>query len=151
MHEFLEYHVGDFMSCNGVTVGPHAKLEEAERLFERHDFNLLPVLEHGRLIGVLTKLDLLKAFSFGSDRLVPRYHQILGQDVGTVMTREPVTVTPEVPLTRVLEKMVVMRYRSLPVIDGTRALVGVISREDIIRALRRAEQHAAKAQAAGSS
>jgi CBS domain-containing protein len=53
------------------------------------------------------------------------------------MTRELVTVAPDIPLTRVLQKLVETRNKSLPVLDGAR-LVGVVAREDVLRALRRA-------------
>ena len=137
MYQFLEYHVSDFMSRNGVVVGRHTPLEEAERLFERHDFNMLPVVDGSRLVGVLTKLDFLKAFSFGENRLLPHYREILRQEVGSVMTPNPATVTPDTPVTRVLEKIVETRYRSFPVVDQG-VLVGVISREDVVAALRKA-------------
>lgn len=137
MYEFLEYRTSDFMSTNGVVVGPHTRLEEAEGLFERHDFNMLPVVEGRRLVGVLTKLDFLKAFSFGKDRVLPHYREILHQKVESVMARDPVTVPPDMPVTRVLEKMVATRYRSFPVVEGD-SLVGIISREDVVCALRRA-------------
>jgi CBS domain-containing protein len=145
MHEFLEYRVSDFMSRNGVMVGSKTPLKEAERLFERHDFNLRPVVEGRRLVGVLTKLDFLKAFSFGPGRLVPHYREILEQQVGAFMMRNPMTVSPDMPLTKVLEKIVATRYRSFPVVEGD-TLVGIISREDVVTALRRAA--ASKATAA---
>jgi CBS domain-containing protein len=89
------------------------------------------------LVGVLTKLDFLKAFSFGPGRLVPHYREILEQKVGAFMMRNPMTVPPDMPLTKVLEKIVATRYRSFPVVEGD-VLVGVISREDVVAALRRA-------------
>jgi CBS domain-containing protein len=143
MYEFLEYRVSDFMSRNGIVVSPATPLEDAERLFERHDFNLLPVVEGQRLVGVLSKLDFLKAFGFGPGRLVPHYREILEQKVGAFMTRNPMTVPPDMPLTKVLEKIVATRYRSFPVVEGD-ALVGVISREDVVAALRRAATSKAK-------
>ena len=144
MYEFLEYRVSDFMNRNGVEVNPNTPLEEAERLFDRHDFNMLPVVEGRRLVGVLTKLDFLKAFSFGPGRLVPHYREILTQTVGAFMARNPMTVSPDLPLTKVLEKIVATRYRSFPVIEGD-TLVGIISREDVVTALRRAAAAKTKA------
>ena len=144
MYEFLEYRVRDFMSRNGVVVSGDTPLEEADRLFEQHDFNLLPVVDGPRLVGVLTKLDFLKAFSFGPGRLVPHYREILEQTVGAFMVRNPMTVSADMPLTKVLEKIVATRYRSFPVVEGD-ALVGIISREDVVTALRRAAASKTKA------
>jgi CBS domain-containing protein len=144
MYEFLEYRVSDFMSRNGVVLSANTPLEEAQRLFERYDFNMLPVVDGRRLVGVLTKLDLLKAFSFGPGRLVPHYREILEQTVGAFMARNPLTVSPDTPLTKVLEKIVATRYRSFPVVEGD-ALVGIISRENVVTALRRAAESKTKA------
>jgi CBS domain-containing protein len=137
MYEFLSYRVADFMSRAGITLSRSTPLEEAERLFHTHGFNLLPVVDGSRLVGVLTKLDFLKAFSFRSEALIPQYEAILARATETVMSKDPATVEPDLPLTRVLEKMIDTRYKSFPVVhEGD--LVGVISREDVVRALRQA-------------
>ena len=54
-----------------------------------------------------------------------------------VMTRNPVSVTPQLPLSRLLQKLVEMRTKSLPVAEDGR-LVGIVAREDVLKALRRA-------------
>ena len=54
--------------------------------------------------------------------------------VHELMTRDVATVNPSTPLTRVRQYMVDTRYKSIPVIDGDR-LVGIISREDVVRAM----------------
>jgi CBS domain-containing protein len=53
------------------------------------------------------------------------------------MTRDVATVTPRMPLTRLLQRMLDTRNKSFPVVDGAR-LVGVVAREDVLQALRRA-------------
>jgi CBS domain-containing protein len=52
------------------------------------------------------------------------------------MTEAVVHVEPSAPLTRVLQLMVSLRARSFPVMNHERQLVGIISREDVMRALR---------------
>ena len=143
MYDFLSYRVEHFMSRSGITLDPTARLYDAERLFEKHDFNLLPVVEDARLVGVLTKLDFLRAFSFRNGDLIPPYETILQREVATVMTKDPATLEPDVPLTRVLEKMVDTRFKSFPVVHGGE-LVGIISREDLVRALRQAARGPAR-------
>ena len=54
------------------------------------------------------------------------------------MAKEPAVVQPSMRLTRVLEKMVDTRNKSFPVVDAKGALVGVVAREDVMQALRRA-------------
>ena len=60
--------------------------------------------------------------------------------VGKMMTEAVVHVEPAAPLTRVLQLMVSLKSRSFPVIGAERQLVGMISREDVIRALKEATQ-----------
>jgi len=56
------------------------------------------------------------------------------------MTKEVIDVQPDAPLTRVLQLMVTVKARSLPVRGRDGRLVGMISREDIMRALKEAVQ-----------
>lgn len=138
VYEFLTYRVRHVMTVDPITISRHASLAVAEALFERHQFNALPVVDDdGRLIALVTKLDLLKAFAFSPQSIVPHYEEIMRHRVEQVMTADPTAVDPEWPLTRVLEEMVRTRNKSFPVIADGR-LVGIIAREDVIRALRRA-------------
>jgi uncharacterized protein (DUF2267 family)/CBS domain-containing protein len=134
MYRFLEFHVADFMTASVITTAPETTIAEAQALFEQHDFNCLPVVRNRSLVGVLTKLDLLKAFRFRTNRLVPPYSSIVSDAVRTVMSEKPGVVGADAPLTRVLEQMVKTRFRSFPVTRGD-VLVGIISREDVMRAL----------------
>ena len=62
------------------------------------------------------------------------------RSVAEMMTEAVVHVEPAAPLTRVLELMVSLKTRSFPVIEPDRQLVGIISREDVIRSLKEATQ-----------
>jgi CBS domain-containing protein len=135
MEEFLEYRVADVMAYRPITIGRHTCLAEAIFLFEERDFNALPVSEDGCLVGVLTTLDLLKAFAFTPGTMVPPYEQILRQPAEAVMSQSPETVSPDLPLTALLQKIVVTGRRSFPVTIGA-LLVGMVAREDVMRALR---------------
>ena len=138
MYEFLDYRVCDAMTRDPVQIAPEASLAEAEALFEKHGFNALPVVgAGGALLGVVTQLDLLRAFRFTDDHMFPPYEQVMATPVGEVMTSDAATVTPRTPLTRVLETLVRTRMKSLPVVEDER-VVGMIAREDVLAALRRA-------------
>jgi CBS domain-containing protein len=139
VYEFLDYTVSDVMS-KPTAVGPDATLAEVERILEQTGFNGLPVVADGALVGFVTSLDLLAAFRFTPDAIVPPYHEIMQLPVSSVMAKQPAVVQPRTRLTRVLEKMVDTRNKSFPVVDphGER-LVGVVAREDVMRALRRAD------------
>jgi CBS domain-containing protein len=137
MYEFVSYRVADVMTREPQTIGPAAALAEAEAIFAAHDFNALPVVDGDRLIGVLTKFDFLRAFVFTPEAVIPPYDDIMRQPVARFMTHKPVTVDPEMPLTRVLQQMIDTRCKSFPVVEGAR-LVGIVAREDLLRALRAA-------------
>jgi len=138
MYEFLKYSVSHVMTTAPVTIGPQTPLAHVEAIFEEHDFNGLPVLEEsGRFVGFLTKLDLLKAFAFTSESKIPAYDDIIRQPAERVMTREPRTVEADLPLTKLLQQMVDTGHKSFPVVDA-HELLGMVAREDVIRALRRA-------------
>jgi CBS domain-containing protein len=138
MYEFLEYRVRDAMTFRPITVAATATLGDVERVFEASDHECLPVVEdRDRLLGVITKLDFLRAFSFTRDSMIPRYAEIMKEPVARVMTREPLTVVEDMPLTRVLQWMVSTRHKSFPVVRDD-LLLGMISRRDVLRALHRA-------------
>jgi CBS domain-containing protein len=77
--------------------------------------------------------------------MVPHYDELMRRPVGEMMTEAVVHVEPKAPLTRVLQLMVSLKSRSFPVIGPDRQLVGMISREDVIRALKDATREAGKA------
>ena len=134
MYRFLEKRVADYMSSPVVGVPPDTPLVELERRFAQHDFNSFPVLDNGLLVGVVTKFDILKAFVFTPKTVVPQYEVLSQLPASQLMTRDVITFSPDVPLTRVLQTLVDFRVKSFPVVDSRR-VVGMIAREDLVRAL----------------
>ena len=134
MHKFLEWHASQFMTKNVKTVAPSTTLRELGELFDKNDFNSFPVIDNGKFLGLVTKLDFLKAFLFDTGHLVPHYNEVMALTVEKVMARDVIHADPETPLTRVLELMVKLRTRGVPVVDDGK-LVGVVSRTDLMHAL----------------
>ncbi len=134
MHRFLEWHASQFMTKNVKTVPPTMTLRELGDLFDQNDFNSFPVVDGEELLGLVTKLDFLKAFLFDTGHLMPHYNEVMTRPVSSVMTKDVVHVDPETPLTRVLELMVKLRTRGVPVLDNGK-LAGVVSRTDLMHAL----------------
>jgi CBS domain-containing protein len=128
------------MTRSVISVTRDVTMRELELLFEQHDFNSFPVLHAGGLVGIVTKLDFLKAFVFTTGQMVPHYDELMQRTVAEVMSETVVHVEPTTPLTRVLQLMVSRMTRSLPVMSPEGELVGMISREDVMRALREATQ-----------
>jgi CBS domain-containing protein len=137
LYKFLEQTTADCMTRNAKTVSRSATLRELGYLFEKDDFNAYPVEEETRIVGLVTKFDFLACFVFTLAYMIPRYDDLMKRTVGEIMTPEFIYVREETKLTRVLQLMVDHRIRSMPVIEGDQRLVGMISREDVIRALQR--------------
>ena len=135
MYEFLDYQVQDVMS-EPVSVSPEATLGEVEAILERRGFNAVPVVDGAeRVLGWASSLDLLKAFDFPEDVILPPYEKLMQKPISDVMQRDVLSVCPRTPLSRVLAKLVAARVRSFPVLDGDR-LVGVVARRDVMQGLR---------------
>ena len=135
MHRFLEARVAEYMTRHVVSVMPSTSLREIETLFVAHDFNGVPVVDGSALIGLVTKLDVLRVFVFTPQSVIPQYDQLSRLTASEIMTRDPITFPPDAPLTRVLQALVDFRVKSFPVLEDGR-LVGMIAREDVVRALR---------------
>jgi CBS domain-containing protein len=145
MYRFLEGTADQYMTRAVTTVTRQTTMRELEALFEKHDFNSFPVVEEGKMLGIVTKFDFLRTFAFTIGRMVPHYDELMRRPVGEMMTEAVVHVEPTAPLTRVLQLMVSLKNRSFPVIGLDCQLIGMISREDVIRALKDATREAGKA------
>jgi CBS domain-containing protein len=105
------------------TVEPTQALREAAKLMKSGDFGSVPVVEDGRLVGMLTDRDIVvRAVAQGLD---PSSAQ-----VGEVASTGPITVEPDQDLAEALRLMAQHRVRRLPVVDDGK-LVGVLSQADI--------------------
>ena len=136
MYRFLEQTADRYMTRGVKTVARDRDMSDLSKMFEQHDFNSFPVEEDGQVVGIVTKFDILKCFAFSPSQLVPHYHELMSRKVGDVMTPEFIYVRPDTRLTRVLQLMVEHRIRSLLVLDEAQKLVGIIAREDVIKALK---------------
>jgi CBS domain-containing protein len=125
------------MTADVKTVSRGLTMRELEDLFERDDFNAYPVEENSQIVGLVSKFDFLACFVFTPAHMLPRYDDLMKQTVADVMTPDFIYVRGETKLTRVLQLMVEHRIRSMPVIEGDQQLVGMISREDVMRTLQR--------------
>ncbi len=139
MYEFLRWQAQDVMS-KPVTIGPDTSIRETEALLEERGFNSLPIVDpDGVLIGVVTSLDLLRAFGFDDETILPQYERVMKKPVSGIMSKDLMTIRPRTPLTRVLEKLVASRTKSVPVVDDEDRVIGIVAREDLMEALRRAD------------
>ncbi len=115
--------VNDLMTLYPMTVAPDTPLEVVWTMMEGEDVRQLPVVEdESRLVGIITERDV---------RTVLRSELF---DIGSaemVMTENPITVTPNLPLYRAAEMLRAYKFGALPVIDDGR-LVGIITVSDFL-------------------
>lgn len=124
--------VKERMNPRLITIHPEASLAEARALLDHHRIRHLPVIEDGKLLGILTDRDIRSAAAASS----------LEQGmVGEAMTRNVITVAPETPIQEAAKLMVVHHIGGLPVVRG-RALVGIITETDLLNALVEVMDHA---------
>jgi acetoin utilization protein AcuB len=114
--------VRDVMTRALVTVGRHDSCAEARRLMDEHRIRHLPVLEDGRLVGIVSDRDL---------RAVPA--GALAVAVDRVMTRSPVAVAPPTRIEHAARLMLDGRIGALVVVERE-AVVGIVSYVDVLRA-----------------
>ena len=137
MHRFLEATAGEYMTRRVKTVTRDVTMRELEKMFEQDGFNTFPVRENGEVVGLVSKFDFLNCFAFTPNRMVPSYRDLMARTVADVMTPEFIYVDAATKLTRVLQLMVEHRMKSIPVLDAEQRLSGMISCDDIMRALAR--------------
>lgn len=117
--------VEKIMTRDVITVTPETTVYEVSKLISKTGHLGYPVVQDGKLIGIITYADVIK---------VP-IEQIKDVKVEEIMTRKPITITPEENLCAALRKMYEYKHGHLPVVDSKdhSRLVGMITKNDIIR------------------
>jgi len=129
--------VSYYMSRHVATVDPAFKIIDAGRTMITRGFRRLPVVSEGKLVGIVTSMDILRYF--GSSKLFEymsseRFEDAMSVGVQEIMTRDVVKVGPEADIG---ECAALMRERGcggLPVVSGDE-LVGIITERDLLRLL----------------
>ena len=105
--------VADAMRHEFITVAPEDTLGEvAERMVEDKKGGAVVVMDYGRMIGILTERDMLRAIAY-------RVHTSEAR-VREWMTADPITIRPETPLDEAAKIMLDNEFRHLPVMEGGR-------------------------------
>ncbi len=128
--------VKDWMTPDPVTIAPSTTLPEANRLMKECNIRRLPVVENGRLVGIVTLGDIREASPSAATALsIYELNYLLSRlTVGQIMTRDPIIITPDTSIEAAARLMLEHKIGGLPVVDGTR-VVGIITESDIFRLL----------------
>lgn len=143
--------VESVMTRNVVVVHEEDNLEWIEEAMNRHQFRHLPVVDGKRLVGILSHRDILRV-SVGA---LANLRQGISEQrtleercfVANMMNPTVLTTRPEATVVEAARAMLTGRVGALPVVDADGALVGIVSRGDLLLALvRHAEATTAPAE-----
>jgi len=113
------------MTAPPQVAGPGDDVEEAAARMLRERLGCLPVVANGALVGIVTVTDVLTArVSPAAPREIERV------TVGEAMTRNPLTVSPEDGFVDAVAAMSARNVRHVPVVDGDRRVIGIVSDRD---------------------
>lgn len=122
----------EIMTKEVITIEKEATLEELVEMFKKYHFHGFPVLYKGKLVGMVTKIDLLKTFSREGVFSRRGWSKIFATHVKDIMTPRPKTISPETHTIEALDTMLSHDIRLLPVIKEDR-LMGILSYTDIAK------------------
>ncbi len=122
----------DWMTRRIVTLSPEASVAEALTLCRERRIRHIPILEEGRLVGIVSDRDLRDASPALGD--AERASALQEIRVGDVMTREVSTADPRDSIENVAQEMYELKIGSLPVV-AEEELLGIVTSSDVMRAL----------------
>ncbi len=145
--------VTDVMSRDPIVVRTETPLKEAIQILAEKRISGIPVVDDvGKLVGIISETDLMwqetgvtpPAYIMFLDSVIylqnpatyeRELHKALGQTVGEVMSKNPVTISPEKTVKEAAQLMHDRSIHRLPVIDSASQVVGILTRGDIVRAM----------------
>ncbi|MDI6888772.1 MAG: CBS domain-containing protein [Methanocellales archaeon] len=118
--------VEQVMTKKVIAIDKDASIEELVKHFRKYDYHGFPVLSGEKLVGMVTKTDILKIL--GREKL----GDVLASHISDIMTTPPSTISPDVYIGDAVKIMLEQHIRTLPVVKNDR-LVGFISNSDVVR------------------
>lgn len=131
-----EYRVADWMRTPVLTITPDASLASAREMMEQGRIRWLPVVEQGRLVGLIAWEDLcaVQPVDTGGLSTYEVYKRLDELNVGEHMLRSPLTIAPDDSVVVAAQQMIDRGVDVLPVVAGLR-LLGIVTAHDLLRVL----------------
>ncbi len=115
------------MTVDVTTVAPTTTLKKAHLQMLELGVRHIPVVAHGRLEGIVSDRDLLRAA-----KRVKRRLDLPDKPVSEIMTRRPVTAGPKAKVSDLAHLMVDEKIDAIPITKADRALVGLVTSSDLM-------------------
>jgi acetoin utilization protein AcuB len=128
----------DIMTSRVVTVEMDDRLEVVKEIFDTMNFHHLLVLgEHGKLGGIVSDRDLLRALSpyVGSAAETARDLATLNKRVHQIMTRKAITLRPQSTVAEAVNLLLAHRISCIPIVDDEFKPVGIVSWRDLLKSV----------------
>jgi CBS domain-containing protein len=134
--------VGEAMTAEVLVLQADTPADVAARRLEHLQVSGAPVVDHGRVVGVLTLRDLLApVLADGPVQTTGPFHRheqhLTGYRVRELMTAEPICARTDSPLTEAVLSMDRADVNRVPVVDAAGRPVGILTRDDVLRILAR--------------
>jgi acetoin utilization protein AcuB len=128
--------IKDWMAPNPVTITADTSMIKAIHIMKERRFRRLPVVDQGKLVGMVTDRDLKEASPSKATTLdVHELYYLLAElQVQEIMSRNPVSVSQDDTVERAAQIMLEHTISGLPVLDETGKVVGIITQSDVFRA-----------------
>jgi CBS domain-containing protein len=140
--------VHQIMTKNVISINEDTSIVDAARLMLQHQISGLPVVEDGKLTGILSESDFIRRAEIGTQRKRARWLQFLvgpgraatefveehGRKASEVMTRDPHTVNEDTSLSDAVELMERKSIKRFPVVRDKK-LVGIVTRSNLLQAV----------------
>lgn len=125
--------VSDIMTPNPVTISPRNAIRTAVNLMREGGCHRLPVIDRGRLVGIITDRDLRRAANSPFIVREQWYDNFILDhiEVGSCMTPDPWTIGPDAPIAEAARLMRNHKISGLPVVDAGQ-LVGIVTGTDLL-------------------
>ena len=116
--------IRDVMTSNPTGIETSTPVVEAAQLMKSDDIGSVPILESGRLVGMLTDRDIVV-------RVVAEGKDVQATTAGDIASRDVVTIDPQQELDEALRLMAQHQVRRLPVVEEDGRLVGILAQADV--------------------
>jgi len=140
--------VKEVMSCGVKSISPDTKLVEVASLMCLYRYSGLPVVDDGKLVGLIAEKDVLHRLfpsledlmeaggmaSVDLDKMMNQYKDVLTLKAEDLMARNVITVPPDMHVLRAATVMVRHKFRRIPVAEGDQ-LLGMLSLGDVHKAI----------------